>query len=179
MSKADDIDWAYTQARRAVRLLCLAYPVFDPDAEDLVQIAVLRAWQIAESGRRVSRRVMALCVRTAMSRLYGDRRYEGRARLREQTIRADDLVVVEQAGTSPALALSLWRLQRVWPDLTDIERAGLRCLLAGDSQTDAARRLGTTQPDIWRGGMRALELLREPQARRGNGALRAAAGGAR
>jgi len=67
-------------------------------------------------------------------------------------------------STSGPAALTMTRLQALWPTLTDIQQAWLRCWLTGESAKDAAVELGTSNRAICNAGPRVLERLDNPRA---------------
>lgn len=114
--------------------------------DDVAQEAAIEAWLRLREGKPVSYRLAAL---KAITKIDGDVR--NRETESHHTsihrIGSDDLPTSLQSQPSEMWALARWRLERLWPDLTDTQKAALPPYLCGgqfprgaDYQLIAAKR---------------------------------------
>jgi DNA-directed RNA polymerase specialized sigma24 family protein len=128
-------------------------------AEDLTQEVWARAAAEAADGHKVSRRSLHLFFVTAVGRMLGEARWDGRRRLATRIHGAGDVALEFEPAPAIDLAattLCMRRLQARWDELTAYQQAAVQTLVTGDSWTEVAHRLGTTQANLWRALQQAL-----------------------
>jgi hypothetical protein len=123
--------------------------------DDLTQDVVLYALNNRQMAGRTGAQCYSWAAKHAIRRLC--------YLLRGQVELADDWDVPVDAPHE-LHPLPLWRLQRVWCDLTDLERLALQQLMTDESPVHLARQLGVGQPALFRARRTALGRIDEPGA---------------
>lgn len=136
---------AYDYATLLRRLPYVARPILQRHrlehwTEDVCQEAALTAWQLHCSGRRVGHRATRLCILGAIGRMFRDSVRANGPRYRlESHGELTDASIVSPRGIEPGMrAIALWRLQELWPTLTDTQRDGVLRTVSGDSISSTA-----------------------------------------
>lgn len=168
-----DIEWCYSQCRAIARGIIASWPDLEADEEDLVQITTITATRCASKGLRITRRFLRRLASASISKLLGEKRYNGR-----RTVRDNEVPWVEWNGASvpaqPELGpLALWRLQRIYPTLSEIQKRALGCLVTDGSWIELERQHGTTAANHQRALYEVVKKLNgEKACGKGNGAFR-------
>jgi len=144
-------------AKRAARL-------YTPDRlahwrEDIAAEIVVDVVEANLKGIKLSRRMYALLAIQAMRRLLGTHSSKSGRRLRSvdlwRPVSETDLI-----ETPNELApLALWRLQRVWADLTELQQLGLYQLMSGRELKEVARENGIGFTNLFESKRSALARL--------------------
>ena len=139
-----DIEWCYSQCRSIARRIVSTWPAIEADEEDLVQLTVISATRCSSKGLRITKRFIRTLMSASISKLMGESRYRGR-----RAVRDNEVPWVEWNGASvsaqPEIGpLAMWRLQRIYPTLSDTQRRALWCLLTDGSWIELEREHGVT-----------------------------------
>ena len=124
--------------------------------DDLVQETAMQLLELERPSWRWAR----VFAKRAMRQVFGDRRYRPSWDRREPLL--DDDVAMEARRESGALCLV--RLQRLWPTLTEHQRAGLLTLMDNDRRAlgETAAVLGVSNSSLVNARRRALQRLDNP-----------------
>ena len=136
-----NIEWCYSQARSRIRGIVFTWPDLIPDEEDLVQMTVASATHCAAKGLRVTRSFIRRLITVNISKLLGEKRYNGKRAVRDGEVPWEEYHG-GKCDHNELGAIALWRLQQIWPTLTEKQSLAIRCYLTGGSWIELEREHG-------------------------------------
>lgn len=167
-----DIKWCYSQARRIIRGIIFAWPDLAPDEEDLVQMTVASATHCAAKQLKVTRAFIRQLASVNISKLMGDKKWNGRRAVRDGEVPWEEWHGGQKMRNELG-AIALWRLQRIWPTLSENQRLAMNCYLTGGSWIELERQHGPTAANFQRSLKEVLQKLNGERAiGSGNGAFK-------
>jgi hypothetical protein len=165
----EDVDVIRRLARGAARRY-LRYPRLAHLVPDIEQDVLETTLRTRARGYRLNWEGFQRAARDAVRHYMGDARNHGRAHYESVSLEALREETHAEPSAGPAVsgpgAIALWRLQRLWPTLTETQQAGVYSAIVDGygSAGDAAEAFGVELSGISSARQRALERVDNPSA---------------
>jgi hypothetical protein len=130
--------------------------------EDIAQDALLKALACRRRVGRTPAFVYKHGVITAVKRLAFLLRYGVSLAAEDWYEDSDEGLVILVDGPAELGPIALWRLQRAWADMTDVEKEAMACLLTGANPVDRAAELGISNSALAYGRRKVVARLDAP-----------------